>query len=383
MQKLPWLISAILAAGLLFAVVDRQHKSVDASATPLDDAVDAFVCPSGLTRVALVRGIEDGFAQRTPESSGMSPRLLRNGFYADLADRRNSAPQLRDFDEGGTDRVLVDHFDVPGEVVSGRIVMRTKSAGAGSANDSVLIGDLDTLATPGLLNSERTFSVGIASFDSTATEVSDGSKLIGIPLEQIFVAGRPHNGSFNLLAYLGRRDHPADVDISVGDDTAVDALALLVCTKPSAARGVTFAEHRLKPMGADVSWMGCGIDQSQHSCDPRTGDRVCTAPGPIACYHDGIRTAPASLSAIGVPETAFVGGEVRLSRPVRGNSFAHLTDANQFCVASFGPGWRVLSYHEGGGGGVVSYSHIAPRTRALVNIRDQQYGNCWDREIKR
>ena len=76
-------------------------------------------------------------------------------------------------------------------------------------------------------------------------------------------------------------------------------------------------------------------------------------------------------------------GKVRASVPVRGDQFAHLGDANAFCQQRFGPEWRVLSYHEGGGGQVISRSKIVPLTRLLVNIRDQQYGNCWDRDLKR
>jgi hypothetical protein len=79
----------------------------------------------------------------------------------------------------------------------------------------------------------------------------------------------------------------------------------------------------------------------------------------------------------------FVNGEVRLTKPVRGDSFKELADANRYCAAQFGEGWRVLSNHEGGGGTVISLSNIAPRSRAWVDIRDQRYANCWDRDKPR
>ncbi len=356
---------------------------VNASPTPLNDTVDAFACPSGLTRVVMIRGAEDGFARGEPEVAQISPRLLRNGFYGGLAEGRNSVSQLRNFDEGGADRVLIDHFDVPGTVVSGILVMRVEEAGRGSSNDAILIGELDTLATPDLLNSGRTFTTTFADAAQSTIRLADGSRLVKLAFDRLKLSGISEKADPDLLRYLARKGHPNDVDVSVGDDTKVDALALLICQRPDQARGVTFAEHRLKPMGVDVSWMGCMIDHAQSGCEPLAGDRLCSAPGPVACYHDGARTVPPELTGIGLAKTSFVGGEIRLSAPVRGDRFPRLADANRFCAASFGAGWRVLSYHEGGGGQVVSYSAIAPRTRALVNIRDQQYGNCWDRNVRR
>lgn len=384
MRLLNWLFYTALSAGLaILGLLYWQQRAIDASLTPLTDAVDAFSCPSGLIPVIMVRGVEDGFARGAPEDAQISPRLLRNGYYSDLAEARNSVSQLRNYDQGGADRVLVDHFDIPGEVASGLLLLRVAGAAQGSSNDAVLIGDLDTLATPDILNSGRTFVASFADAEPFTTELPDESHLVTIAFDRLKLSGTSKNAPGTFLAYLGRKGHPVDVDIHVADDTKVDALALLACKNPSEARGITFAEHRLKPMGADVSWMGCMIDHAQRGCNPRSGDRLCSVAGPIACYQEGGRTAPATLAEIGLANTAFVGGEIRLSEPVRGDRFATLNDANRFCAASFGTGWRVLSYHEGGGGQVVSYSDIAPQSRALVNIHDQQFGNCWDRSVKR
>ena len=384
MRTLPWLLCVALFAGIaILGLLYWGKGGVNASPTPLNDTVDAFVCPSGLTRVVMVRGVEDGFVRGQPEAAQISPRLLRNGYYSDLAEGGRAAAQLRNYDEGGADRVLIDHFDVPGMVVSGALVMRVADAARGSSNDGVLIGDLDTLATPDLLNSGRTFTTTFAGGEQSTTRLVDGSRLVKFAFNSLKLSGINEKASPDFLSYLGRKGHTSDVDLSVGEDTKIDALALLICQRPDQARGVTFAEHRLKPMGANVSWMGCMIDQAQSSCEPLVGDRLCSVTGPVACYHDGARTVPPELTAIGLAKTAFVGGEIRLSAPVRGDRFSRLADANRFCAASFGAGWRVLSYHEGGGGQVVSYSAIAPRTRALVNIRDQQFGNCWDRDFRR
>lgn len=384
MRNPKWLIGALIAAVLGgIAAMQFEHAYTEDAPSSLGQVIDAHECAQGLTKIVLPRGIEDGFAPAGIEPSSLSGRLLRNGYYADLARGPNSTTRLRGYDQGGTDAVLMDHFEVSGEVVSGLIVLRRTGLGNGASNDSVLLGDLDTLATPELLHSGRTFSAPLTDTGGLSTTLADGSHLVIIPLERLKAIGRDSAAPANALAYLGRNGHPVDVDILVGDDSKIDALALLACQRPDQARGVTFTEHRLKPMGKDVSWMGCMIDHSQRSCDPLAGDRLCSAPGPIACYHDGGRTAPAALADIGLADTAFIGGNVRLTAPVRGDRFARLAEANRFCATSFGKGWRVLSYHEGGGGQVVSYSDIAPSTRALVNIRDQQYANCWDRDIAR
>lgn len=384
MRKLLWLncvlaLTALAATAYLF----WSERASSAATSPMGALVDGFTCPPGHTRIALTRGIEDGFAATGSEPSAMSPRLLRNGYYADLAEGRVSAAQLRAYDQGGVDRVLMDHFDVPGSIASGSVVVRVASGGIGSGNDSVLLGDLDALATPDQLNSGRTYTARFSEQAAVTTTLADGSSLIAIPLERIALSGISPRAGRTALEYLKQPGHPRDVDVLIGDDTKVDALALLACAMPTQARGTTFAEHRLKPMGEDVSWMGCMIDHSQRGCDPLAGDRLCSQPGPVACYHDGARTQPPKLVEIGLAETAFVGGEIRQTAPVRGDQFARLADADRYCAASFGAGWRVLSYHEGGGGQVVSYSAIAPRSRALVNIRDQQYANCWDRDVKR
>lgn len=384
MRALPWILFA-LAMTVIGGVGGAfwMQRSQAETLYPLDAAVNAFSCPAGLHRVALRRGIEDGFAPLADEPAAIRPLLLRNGFFADLADGQNLSAQLRNYDEGGTDRVLVDHFELRGQTASGALILRIASAGAGSSNDGVRLGDLDVLADPDKFDNGRGFQVSLADEGLRWKDLADGGRLVTIPFEKLTRNILPGSGSDTMAAYLARPDRSDVLDITVADDTRVDALALVACQRPDAARGVTLAEFRMKPFGEEYSWLGCSQDQSQRGCDPFGGDRLCSAPGPIACYHDGSVKAPAALTELGVVDTAFVGGEVRLSKPVRGDSFARLDDANRFCAASFGRGWRVLSYHEGGGGTVISRSKVAPRSRALVNIRDQQFANCWDRDIVR
>lgn len=378
-------IAAVAGLAAAFAVVrfSAPITQIPNAAFPLTEAVERFTCPKGLTRIALTRGIEDGFAPGNAEPATIDPRLLHNGFFADLASGAISSVGLRGYDQGGADKSLIDHFIVPRGIVSGKLVMRIAQAAPGSSNDNLRIGDLDALTHSDRSKGDASFSAARLWAEGSGVATRENGTVLAIEFTEL-LAPIPVGGKREtFLAYLNDPARIPDIDLVISDDTTVDALALLACQLPVEAKGVTFAEERYKRLGRDVSWLSCSMDQTQHACDPFSGDRLCREPGPLACYHEGGRTAPGQITDFGINQTSFVGGEVRLSEPVRGDRFAHLGDANGYCEAQFGAGWRVLSYHEGGGGTVVSYSLIAPQSRALVNIRDQQYANCWDRELKR
>ena len=378
------LVGAVAAAATVFLIRQTQPQAAAmARQFPFTQAVETFTCPKGLTRVAEVRGVEDGFAPSGGEPAQVDPRLLHNGHFADLASGSSTALRLRAYDEDGSDKLLVDHFSVPAGIVSGKLVMRIAQAGAGANNDGLRIGDLDYLSYR--FNDQETRSYGLDALWTVPhpEPQDDGSRLVTLDFSQIW--NRPNDPAkkASFADYLNRTGRIADIDLELGDDTKVDALALLACQLPAETKGTTFAETRDKPLGQDVSWLSCSLDPTQHGCDPFAGDRLCSVPGPIACYRDGTSKPVPDKQVNWLDSTGFVGGEIRASVPVRGDQFAHLGDANAFCQQQFGPEWRVLSYHEGGGGQVISRSKIDPLTRLLVNIRDQQYGNCWDRDLKR
>ena len=388
---LVWVLLAASVAAMVSAlVVVRALRPAAAgdnrlatSAQPMLDAVDAFSCKKGLTRIVELRGVEDGLSRAGDEPSRIHPRLLRNGFYADLAESTTSSYALRAYDEGGADRVLVDHVALPHGIVSGRLFLRMRSGIQGAENDGLRMGDLDLLARVHQDREDRVFGIERVWDGPNLTVLADGSALLAVDLAAIGDLAWDDRKRLNFLGFINRQDRSEIVDIQVGDDTAIDALALVACQLPLQAKGTTLAENSAKPLGPDVSWLACNSDQTQRACDPFVGDRLCSVAGPVACYRDGEKSAPAGMKVAGIRQTSFVGGEVRLSAPERGDRFARLRDANEFCRQQFGAEWRVLSYHEGGGGDVVSYSRIEPGTRVLVNIGDQQYGNCWDRGLQR
>ena len=49
----------------------------------------------------------------------------------------------------------------------------------------------------------------------------------------------------------------------------------------------------------------------------------------------------------GALKGSWVGGEIGLTRPVLGRAITSLARANEICVESFGPGYRMGSHHDG------------------------------------
>lgn len=127
-----------------------------------------------------------------------------------------------------------------------------------------------------------------------------------------------------------------------------------------------------------------------HGCDAYVGDTACSRKRPLLCLAvdgrvrpEGIAT-PASGGVMGDGfYSGWSGGRVALTPAVRGNAFARRSDADAFCAATFGPGWRVAEHHDGvtadgshGGWGFTALGHIAQTSRFWVAI-DDTAANCW------
>ena len=90
--------------------------------------------------------------------------------------------------------------------------------------------------------------------------------------------------------------------------------------------------------------------------------------------------APPDLVKAGLGEGYSPGGEVRATAPIDASTFATRADVDKYCEAQFGAGWQILEYHVGAGGAIATYSDIAPKSRLWVDVSDQRYANCWDRD---
>lgn len=377
-----WRAVVLGCGAVALAVVTACSDVVEIKAAKPATAIEQAAtvrCGRGLTRIERIGGIEDGFAATGTEPARIRPARLPNEYLEAIAAAPSGAVQLRDYDEVGQDKVLIDHFEVPRDIVSGAVVVRLRTTG-GSANDGLRLGNMN----------ERDFAAGFGKaesfthrFDKVAAnpDAAITGEIVSVPLEALTPNPRAdYKGSF--IDFLNRADRPDAVDLEVDDDTAVDVAILVVCQRPQVARGTTFTEFRSKIAAPDVSFLSCFLDKTQAPCNPFEGDRLCTAPLPMACYKPGKRT-PGELEKAGLGQGYSPGGEVRATPPVAASSFATRGDADRFCTGQFGAGWRILEYHDGAGGAIATYSNIAPKTRLWVDVSDQQYANCWDRTKER
>ena len=142
-------------------------------------------------------------------------------------------------------------------------------------------------------------------------------------------------------------------------------------------KGLSFSSpHTQESETSGVFLAVCGGTDDQPECNPYTGDMLCNIKQPVLCFLDIDAPVPATLSRA----QNWTSGVLALSSPIPGNRFARLSDANAYCAATFGAGWRVASFHDGGGWTLKGYG-LAPsdKTRFWVDIKDQPQGTCWSR----
>jgi Concanavalin A-like lectin/glucanases superfamily len=148
------------------------------------------------------------------------------------------------------------------------------------------------------------------------------------------------------------------------------------CKQTAGTKGMTWLHSASNAQTGTIT-VGCA------GCDAYQGDTVCSQQLPLLCIY---KPTPAFPLPAGVNNSnqysLWSGGVVATTAPVAGNTFAHSTDATNYCVAQFGPTWRVAEFHDGAGwnfqayGGTVSAPTV-PSTRFWAHINDQPAANCW------
>ncbi len=371
-------VTTILAIQLAACRVPANESS-RFSMMSATEQMHSIKCSRGLTRIELVGGVEDGFATTTDEPARIRPARLPNAYLDAVARAQSGTLQLRDYDEVGQDKLLIDHFDVPRDIVSGAVIVRLRTTG-GSVNDGLRLGNLDERDFAESYGRAESFTYNFKK-ESENTNTLQHDPVVTVPFEALIPNTRAQFKG-NFIEYLNRADRPDMIDFEVQDDTAVDVTILVMCQKPQTERGTSFSEYRSKFIAPDVSFLSCFLDKTQAPCNPFEGDQLCTAALPMACYKSDKRV-PAGLDKAGLGEGYSPGGEIRASPPVAAGNFATRVDADKYCSAQFGEGWQILEYHVGAGGAIATYSNIAPKSRLWVDVSDQRYANCWDRNIAR
>ncbi|MBU8895331.1 flagellar hook-length control protein [Corallococcus sp. H22C18031201] len=135
----------------------------------------------------------------------------------------------------------------------------------------------------------------------------------------------------------------------------------------SGGRGMTWS--KLDHV-AGVDHVGCA------SCNAYQGETACTAVLPVLCLkQDGAPVPP------GVTPDFYNGwtsANLATTLPVAGTSLTSLSVANQLCASTFGAGWRMAEFHDGGGGwNWYGYGNVRGDLRFWTYINDQR-ANCWN-----
>lgn len=329
-----------------------------------------YRCRRGETRRVVVRGVEDGYSVAGVEPAGLHPRLRG----VDL----ETYPRQVGYDDPDVDGEVSDHFELPARVGSARLAIRFRPNGD-NANDHIRIGDLATTrrGAPPAAHAIYAAPVGLLSRGRGWSQRGD---LYWAELADLKMAsGR------TLLDLVRSGDGTRTIDVTLGDDTAVDFMAMAYCEQPAGGHGLTLAhQSRLDGMSPGVVAFDCRDDRpGGTACDPITGDQACEAALPLLCYRDRDLPAPK-----GVPKMqaelmtrSWSGGEVAATAPVAGTRFATIAEADRHCAHSFGKDWRVAEWHLGGRGWGFSARDGGRRFagRYWVDIRGASYGTCWRR----
>jgi hypothetical protein len=333
--------------------------------------LEAFRCRPGETRRVAVRGVEDNYSPLGNEPArGLHPRLAGLDF--------DKSPPT-DFDSATPDTEVADYFELPATTASAIIVMRLKAI-VDNANDPILIGDRSTGARGQTPTGHRSFAGLISDLRRRLGWKGSGD------VYWAALADLPTTSGGTVLGLVQGAGGTAPLDVVVGDDTAVDFMAVAYCLRPPGETGVTLAHLLLAEAPApELAGFECrDASADGPRCDPIVGDRSCRGELPLLCFRDLNAPAPTGFkgAAADLMTRRWSGGEVAATAPVRGDRFATIAEADRYCAAQFGKDWRVAEWHLGGSGWGFSARSGGRRFsgRYWIDIRGAPYGTCWRRD---
>jgi hypothetical protein len=324
----------------------------------------AYACSRGETKVVLVKGLEDNFSP-----AGNEPGFLRPG----LDKARWRSVGAGSYDQSQPDRYFYDSLQVPARIRNALFVAGLKPLPvADSANDVIALGDL---------TAPFHFGDAIARLPALRGWKRDGT-VYSVEAGDVDFGGSGPPGERSLLDHLHRdgATQPRWLDVMVEDDTSVDFVGLAACVKPPPGLGVTLMTDLRQPDREAVVLTCINVPAEWSTCNQYTGDTPCDTELPLACLLPGRRQAPAVLVDSGVLG-GWSGGDIALTAPVAASRFGHVADADAFCAARFGDGWRTLTTHDGLPNlGVSGRGTPPPRpVRVWADEVNQPYGTCWKR----
>lgn len=380
------LIIATAAIGLASVAGGQaaaERRRLDAIPRTGMDILNAHDCGGGETKQILVLGVEDNFSPAGSEAGFVRPG---RGYQFYLP--RDGAGE---YDQVNADLSLADSFKVEGAVSGGVFVIRRRGLNeGGSDNDGVVLGALRR-------DPHEAGGAWMGGFSIYGALMGEGWSVEGdsiyANLDDIALSLRggtrgPADGSGrqpvqSLGDYLNQGGDGGWLDVSIGDDTAVDFMGLALCRPPPVRKGVTL--RSIRPPGPEQPQhvhLSCHHTRGMESrCNPYVGDTVCSARLQVACLKPGDLPVPLNPSG-GAVSVQWSGGDIAVTEPVRGDRFRTVRDVDALCARRFGGGWRVATLHDGG-----RIQSVAGRGdpasvsgRVWADIADQPHATCWARE---
>ena len=344
------------------------------SPTPGMDMLGAYRCRKAETKHIILGGKEDGFSLEGDES------VAHNSAAQEFLERAGHRLSFRSYDEPGFDKALVDEFSIPSRTAHGLIVARIKPPKK-LRNDHLSIGELKS--TNGRRNAASTGFANPSitkSWEMLDHPISDNDKLVSAKIEGLEFSNLTNKDPGTLLAFIRSNidtspSPSTKVQVSIADDTVVDFIGFAVCEEPPHNKGTVFTAGVQKIEGLEnVVILSC-TDAGGIECNPYGGDLICSESLPIACFKEGGKPRP--YNAPIPPRNHWSGGDTKLTPAVRGDQFTNADEVHEYCAALFGPKWRASSFHDGMSNTAISYADIPDGTRAWVDVKGQEYANCW------
>ncbi len=110
--------------------------------------------------------------------------------------------------------------------------------------------------------------------------------------------------------------------------------------------------------------------------NPYQGDTSCASALPILCLRKEGLPKPSYISSDFY--SGWTGGRIRLTSPRLGSELTSRAVADGICASTFGPGWAMGEFHDGGGGwNWYAYGSVSTSGRFWVAINDQP-ANPWN-----
>lgn len=323
----------------------------------------AYTCNRGETKVVLVRGLEDNFSP-----AGKEPGFLRPG----LDKPRWQSVGPGSYDQSQPDRYFIDALQAPARMRDGLLVIGLKPLGGVSESQNDVIG----LGDP---TSPFHFGDGIRHLPKLPGWKRDGT-LHSVQLGDVDFGESSPAERRTLLASLNTGSTGRWLDVQVQDDTSVDFIGLAACVMPPSGLGVTLMTDNRQPASGVVALTCINVPLDWATCDQYVGDTACETELPLACLLPGRSAPPRILFDAGLVG-GWSGGDIALTGPVAAARFGRIGEADAYCAAQFGDGWRTLTAHEGLPNFGVSGRGQPPArpVRAWVDQVNQPYGTCWKR----